>query len=344
MAGDFNTINWDQVLDITNKSLDAAGKIARIVETGVRTAQTIKKGQEIPEKDEFERAEKAYREGKVKRVKVKDLKPGDIIIVDGKPAKFIGFEPALTNDEKVKIISEKIKSGSIFSEIHEISFDKEIRKYAWKPINEHTAFTLGLDDFSFGFSIYVKQEDKSQIVEDEESNKKYAAIMEKYIPKNLYETVGENGRKIRLDNIKSTDDIDIIFEGFRNAVEEAQKIIDGRAFKIYEKLIREFNFSVQEEGVITKEINAKKKISIAFTLHGFFGIGHDEKSKFDEKSKSKYLAILDKYMPEKFWGDVFVTNDFIGGFINFLKIKGNEDIDTIFLEYEKLEQKAMQIK
>jgi len=109
---------------------------------------------------------------------------------------------------------------------------------------------------------------------------------------------------------------------------------------IYEKLINEFNFSVEsdDEECLYKEID--KNVNIGFDINYYFGFILKE-NKLEEILREKYIMMLDKYVLNDFIGNIIKTNKLIGGYI---KIDYLNDINKVFENYKNLEEECINIK
>ena len=109
---------------------------------------------------------------------------------------------------------------------------------------------------------------------------------------------------------------------------------------IYDKLINEYNFSIDcyDEESLIKKIN--ETISISFDVNYFFGLIL-ENSKLDKGYREKYEKIMDNYISDGFIGNIINFDELIGGFI---QIDNLYDINVVFENYRNLEEKCKNIK
>jgi len=115
---------------------------------------------------------------------------------------------------------------------------------------------------------------------------------------------------------------------------------EGNAKIIYEKLIKEFNFSIEhdDEECLYKEID--KNVNIGFDINYYFGFILKE-NKLEEKLREKYIMMLNKYVINDFIGNFINTNKLIGG---YMKIDDLNDINIVFENYKNLEEEFIKIK
>ena len=164
-------------------------------------------------------------------------------------------------------------------------------------------------------------------------------------------TIVLNGKKIECDILT------ILIDGYKERkiyfdisqmMESLNDMASGKINKehweenaktIYDKLVNDFGFSVNDDD---KECLSKKigeNINIGFDISYFFGFVI-ENSALDRDLRKKCLGLLNRFRSSDFIGKTIVTEKIIGGYI---KIDDLNDLNIVFENYKKLEEESLNL-
>ena len=218
--------DFEKTQGIANQNIDAFSVTVKAVNN---SQNLINSFTEVNDQDEIELVENAYIKGKFFPKNVKDLKPGDWIILKGRPVKLI--ECPQNNysmsgpDEKIKLLCDKL--------CNELRFKDDILNGNIKTLYGNIAedlilfFQPGL--FRIGFTLHIKQDEIEKMFFFEELKEKYSAILSKYMSAYFLGNVDISdtciGATINMETINSIDDINTIIKNIKNIMDNAGDVI-----------------------------------------------------------------------------------------------------------------------